>query len=140
MKLRAEVIPYSSVVGGGVTLHDETGAVVGQLLLRGFTPNPRGPMPVGDPYKEAYVACCERIAAAINAGQAERQVRHVKRDTIYDVLPEALFQVSEPTSTKSRGISDGDPVTVYRNPDGKLFVRFPDEMVAPRFVDAAPEA
>jgi hypothetical protein len=37
MKLRAKVVPYSSIVGGGVTLLDEKGAARFILSLRGTT-------------------------------------------------------------------------------------------------------
>ncbi len=131
MKLTASVIPFSSIVGTGVMLQDETGVVVGQLSLLnaavGRTP-------------EEMVAFATRIAEAINAGQPERQVTHTKRGSTYDVVASAaLFQVSDMdlsltpnVGRKSRRITDGDPVTVYRNEHG-TFVRFPDEMVSPRF-------
>ncbi len=35
--MRASVIPWSSVVGTGILLKDETGVVAGQLALHGVT-------------------------------------------------------------------------------------------------------
>lgn len=35
MKLKAQIVPYSSIVGGGVLLLDERGAAVFQIGLRG---------------------------------------------------------------------------------------------------------
>lgn len=131
-RLTASVIPFSSIVGTGVLLQDETGAVVGQLSLLGAAWLD----------KTEQVPLCERIARAINAGQAERQVTHTKKGTTYDVVAgEALFQVSGspvPGGLKpGRIVEDGDPVTVYRNREGIHFVRFPDEMVSPRFEEVS---
>lgn len=127
-RLAASVIPFSSVVGTGVLLQDETGAVTAQLSLlnasTGRTP-------------EEMVAFADHIARAINAGQAERQVTHTKKGTTYDVIASrALFQVSDADDrlpmVEARPIQDGDEVVVYHNEHG-TFVRFPDEMVSPRF-------
>lgn len=143
MKIRAEVIPFSSVVGGGVILHDEAGRIMGQLMLMNIDAS----APVIDAeliatYRDRYVALCERVAAAINAGQAESQVTHIKKGTTYDVVAsKALFQVSNADGdlriVDARAIQDGDEVTVYRNEHG-TFVRFPDEMVLPRFEKVQP--
>lgn len=127
MKITAQAVAFSSVVGSSIMLLNEAGACVGMLGLMNAT-EARTP--------EEMTAFAERIAAAINAGQAERQVRHFKKpDVVYDVIADkALFQVSTRNliEAKSRTIADGDPVTVYRNEHG-TFVRFPDEMVPPRF-------
>ncbi|KQS75081.1 hypothetical protein ASG32_08260 [Methylobacterium sp. Leaf361] len=128
MRITAQAVAFSSVVGSSITLHNEAGAVVGMLGLMNAT-QARTP--------EEMTAFAERIAAAINAGQAERQVRHFKNGRTYDVIAEkALFQVSYKTEemgrANTRAIHDGQPVTVYRNEHG-TFVRFPDEMVPPRF-------
>lgn len=143
-KITAQVVPYSSIVGGGVMLLNEQGRCIGQLGLMNFSQKvPDGTIPLKT-YKDEYVEMCERIAAAINTGGTPvSQLKHYKSDTVYDVVAEeALFQVSEPhpsasalfgTNTKARLVVDQDPVLVYRNPDGKHFVRFPDEVVEPRF-------
>ncbi|BAQ50343.1 hypothetical protein [Methylobacterium aquaticum] len=132
-KITAKVIPFSSVTGSGITLHDETGAVIGMMPLRGFGAD----LPAGlEAFKVGCVAVCERIAAAINAGQPERQVRHLKRDQVYDVVAgEALFQTSVQSALgkagpgKMRLLRDGDPLTVYRNNElGMTFVRVPEEV------------
>lgn len=130
MKLTAQAVAFSSVVGSSIMLLNEAGACVGMLGLMNAT-EARTP--------EEMTAFAERIAAAINAGQAERQVRHAKKGSVYDVAASAaLFQVSmqtelgKPGPGKVRLVRDGDPVTVYRNEHG-TFVRFPDEMVPPRF-------
>lgn len=144
MTITAKIIPYSSVVGSGVTLHDETGAVLGQLALHGFPP----PKPEITPENvrtqvEAYKAMVDRIARALAIGlpATERQVFHPGRGSTYDVVADAaLFQVSAPSmgdgktpfKPRCRVIEDGTPVTVYHNEHG-TFVRFPDEMVSPRF-------
>ncbi|WP_273288204.1 hypothetical protein [Methylorubrum populi] len=124
--LRAEPIPYSSVVGAGVLLHDETGKVIGKIALLGVEGG-----------REAQEALRDRLVKAISAGQPERQVTHTKRGSTYDVVASAaLFQVSDRQDLhgipKGRIVEDGDPVTVYCNEHG-TFVRFPDEMVSPRF-------
>ena len=58
-RLRASAIPYSSVVGGGIALKDETGAYVGQLtLLNGghrFT-------------RDQYESICAQVLTKINTG------------------------------------------------------------------------
>lgn len=128
MALKAEVIPFSSIVGTGVMLIDENGAVTAQLALMNASTS-RTP--------EEMLAFAETIARAINAGQPERQVTHTKKGSTYDVVAgRALFQVSDRQDLhgipKGRIVEDGDPVTVYRNQHG-TFVRFPDEMVSPRF-------
>lgn len=139
MTITTKIIPYSSIVGSGVTLHDETGAVIGQLALHGFPP----PNPVITPEnakaaRAAYMAMVERIHRALTIGlpATERQVFHPGRGSTYDVVASAAsFQVSQPAwglSGKQRIVADGDPVTVYHNEHG-TFVRFPDEMVSPRF-------
>lgn len=126
-KVTAVPVAYSSVVGAGVMLCNPDGAVIVQLALL----NCHG----GRAEQEAIR---DRIVAAINNGQAEGRVEH-KNGGTYDVLPEALFQVSkqgglgEPGPGKVRLVRDGDPVRIYRNTEGKLFVRFADEMVPPRF-------
>ena len=60
----AKVVPWSSIVGTGVTLHAADGRVVGQLAL----------MNVGavtadtiDEIKRRHIALAQRVAAAINA-------------------------------------------------------------------------
>ena len=125
MKITAKVVPYSSVLGSSITLHDETGVVIGQLSLMNVAAG-----------RAAYEAMAVRIAAAINAGQPERRVHHPGRGATYDVVADAaLFQVSRGDmglDGPMRLITDGDPVTVYRNEHG-TFVRFPDEMVSPHF-------
>lgn len=129
-RLAASVIPFSSIVGTGVLLQDETGAVTAQLSLLNAS-TARTP--------EEMLAFAERMAAAINAGQPERQVFHPGRGSTYDVIASrALFQVSNPddrlTMVDARPVQDDDEVVVYRNEHG-TFVRFPDEMVSPRFED-----
>lgn len=126
MKLTATPIAYSSVVGAGVMLTNPDGVIVGQLAMLNVTGG-----------RAEQEAMRDRIVAAINAGQAERQVRHFKNGRTYDVIAEkALFQISHSVEelgrANTRAIHDGEPVTVYRNEHG-TFVRFPDEMVAPRF-------
>lgn len=126
MKLTAQAVAFSSVVGSSIMLLNEAGACVGMLGLMNAT-EARTP--------EEMTAFAARIAAAINAGQAERQVYHPGQGSTYDVIADkALFQVSTRNliEAKSRTIADGDPVTVYRNEHG-TFVRFPDEMLPPRF-------
>jgi hypothetical protein len=56
MKLTAKVVPYSSVVGSSVTLHDEAGAVVAIVMVS-------VPRPSLD-YKEVASPIIEKIAAA----------------------------------------------------------------------------
>lgn len=120
MKITAQPIPYSSVVGAGVLLHDETGKVIGKIALLGVEGG-----------REAQEALRDRLMKAISAGQPERQVTHTKRGSTYDIVADrALFQCSRPARRVE--IADGDPVTVYRNEHG-TYVRFPEEMVSPRF-------
>lgn len=38
MKLTAKPVPYSSIVGGGLTLHLQNGEVAGQIAFIGGTP------------------------------------------------------------------------------------------------------
>lgn len=133
MKITANPVPFSSVVGGGIMLLDESGACIGQLSLRGFPP---GSSVSVEELRKASNAMCEQIAAAINGAKVERRVHHAGRDTNYDVLPTALFQVSRGDMGLDGPmclVRDGDEVVVYRNRDGKHFVRFADEMVEPRF-------
>lgn len=136
MKITARGVPYSSVVGAGVLLADETGAVVAQLAMLNVAGG-----------REEAEAMRDRVVAAINAGGAGEQVRHFKTGATYDVVDaHALFQVSapsmgdgkEPFKPRCRVVEDGAPVTVYRNPEGMHFVRFPDEMVSPRFEKVEP--
>jgi len=133
-KVNAKVIPYSSVVGTGLTLHNEKGEVLGQFSFLNNAPG-AGPTDM--------VEFCEAMARAINAGQPERQITHTKKGSTYDVVASrALFQVSNPSEglfnasgpPKARVVYDGDEVTVYRNEHG-TFVRCPDEVVSPRFED-----
>lgn len=141
VKIKAEVIPFSSIVGGGVMLLDETGRCIGQLMLMNV--RVPGQQQVQDEvtveagaFRKTYTELAEHVRAALNAYQVERQVTHTKRGTTYDVVAErALFQVSAPPGLDgpARMIHDGDPVIIYRNPEGMHFVRFPDEMVSPRF-------
>jgi hypothetical protein len=140
-KITAQTLAYSSVVGGGVLLFDDTGQVIGQLMLRGLKPSDANRPNTAEQWekdKAEYVAFCDRIATAINAGQPEHQVRHYKRAEPYDVVAsEALFQVSDEDEglpvACGRIVTDGAKVVVYRNPQGMHFVRFPDEMIEPRF-------
>lgn len=132
-KFTAKVVPFSSITGASITLHNEDGAVIGQLQLRGFHPDPTSPMPVGEPYRTAAVALCDRVAIAINAGQPEHQVKHLKRGSTYDVMASAaLFQASNTVGIAGPGayvLRDGDPVTVYRNNELSMtFVRVPPEV------------
>ncbi|MFC7661666.1 hypothetical protein ACFQWF_00945, partial [Methylorubrum suomiense] len=61
-RVRANPTFYSSVVGAGIMLHDETGAVVGQVAILGVAGG-----------RAEQEAMRDRLAAAINAGQAEGQ-------------------------------------------------------------------
>lgn len=134
MKITAIATPFSSVVGTGLVIKDETGAVIAYLPIRGFDLERKLD---GREYAIEATKLVERVAAAINAGQFERQISHTKRGTTYDVVASAaLFQVSD-TTTGVREVVDGDPVTVYRNDHG-TFVRFPDEVVSPRFEPVKP--
>lgn len=66
MNLTAKVVPFSSMVGSGVTLHDESGAVVGQLALLNTGPmkdDPANP----DEWKRRQIAFAEEVAERINA-------------------------------------------------------------------------
>ncbi|QSY98590.1 hypothetical protein J2J97_32315 (plasmid) [Rhizobium bangladeshense] len=71
-----------------------------------------------------------------------KRVRHFKNQKTYQVLGEALFQISkshsdfDPSTKPVRYIEDGDKVEVYQSEEeGLLFVRFPDEMNDPaRFI------
>jgi hypothetical protein len=130
-RITAKPTSYSSVVGAGILLEDANGKILGQLGVIGVGG--------GRADQEAMQA---RLVAAINAGQAESQVRHYKRAEPYDVVAsEALFQVSEPDASlvtvmgadAARLVEDGAKVVVYRNPEGMYFVRVPDEVVEPRF-------
>lgn len=128
MKITAQGVAFSSVVGCSVMLLNEEGACVGMLGL----------MQV-DGGRAEQEAMRDRVVAAINNGPTEGRVYHAGRGSTYDVLArKALFQVSyglkELGRSNTRPIHDGEPVTVYRNEHG-TFVRFPDEMVPPRFED-----
>lgn len=60
-RLRARAIPYSSVVGGGVMLLDETGAVLGQLIL----------LNGGHRFsREQHESICAQVIARINGGDS----------------------------------------------------------------------
>ena len=60
--LTAKVVPYSSIVGQSVTLHDETGKVIAMLIIS--VPNP------DVPFKETAIPLAERIAGYFNADWA----------------------------------------------------------------------
>ena len=126
MKITAQGVAFSSVVGCSVMLLNEEGACVGMLGL----------MQV-DGGRAEQEAMRDRVVAAINNGPTEGMIYHAGRGSTYDVLArKALFQVSyglkELGRSNTRSIRDGEPVTVYRNEHG-TFVRFVDEVVAPRF-------
>lgn len=81
-------------------------------------------------YDELYAAA---RPAAPEAQGAER-VRHVKRGTEYEVLGEAVAQVS---AVGGRVLGDYDKLTVYCGSDGRLWCRFTDEFRDGRFVPAS---
>lgn len=62
MKLSAQPVPYSSVVGSGIMLCDEGGAVVAQLAV--MVPDP------GRDYQETAKEVTRQIVEAFN-GRAE---------------------------------------------------------------------
>ena len=65
-----------------------------------------------------------------------RMVRHLKRNSTYDVLGDAEVQIStrDGMPASSRPLHEGDRLTVYRaHENGKLYLRFPDEFADGRF-------
>ena len=82
--------------------------------------------------------------ASVSAVTAERHVRHLKRGSVYAVLGAATAQVSRGTVPASgtlpigRILRDDATVVVYVGADGRLWVRFPDEMNDGRFETIAP--
>lgn len=71
------------------------------------------------------------------------QVRHLKRQSTYDVLGEGTVQISVGQACAAfdgsevehgRLLAEGDKMTVYRaHEDGELYLRFPDEFNDGRF-------
>ena len=82
--------------------------------------------------------------ASVGGVLAERHVRHLKRGAVYAVLGAATAQVScgtVPASGRTpagRILRDDATVVVYVGADGRLWVRFPDEMNDGRFETIAP--
>lgn len=78
------------------------------------------------------------------------RIRHLKRQSTYEVLGKAAFQVStgvainrvgENFGKQERRVVDGDIVIVYKSEDdGKLYARFPDEFTHDRFEDLSSES
>lgn len=64
MNITAKVVPFSSVVGSSVTLHDETGKVVCQLALLNT-----GTSGDAQEWKRRQTSFAEEIAARLNAPQ-----------------------------------------------------------------------
>lgn len=69
MKIEAEVIPYSSVVGSGVMLKSPDGPVVAQLAIIGVL-LPKSDDPKGS-HREASEALAEMIARVLNGQELE---------------------------------------------------------------------
>jgi len=63
MKLTAKSVPYSSVVGGSVAIHDEKGAVVALIMVS--IPDP------SRDYKATATPIIEHIVKAMNADPLE---------------------------------------------------------------------
>lgn len=61
MDIRAEVVPYSSVVGSGVMLADATGRCIAILGLMNVH---------GDDHKKASIEIAEYVAKKINEGRS----------------------------------------------------------------------
>ena len=65
MKLTAKIVPYSSVVGQSVALHDEAGAVVAIVIIsipdpsRNYKDTAR---PIAEQIKAAFLSPRERLA------------------------------------------------------------------------------
>lgn len=68
MILKAKVTPYSSIVGGGLLLTDETGAARFVVSLRGTTAGIT---------KEETEAISSRLASLIEAGGLSVPARHL---------------------------------------------------------------
>jgi hypothetical protein len=66
MKVTAKPVPYSSIVGGGITLHASTGEVMGQIAF--FGGSPKHSFNTGD----THVKLAENLSKLINdAGGVE---------------------------------------------------------------------
>lgn len=87
------------------------------------------------------------LAVALVGGEpATGYVRHLKRGSVYAVLGEATAQVStgefsrrgETGDELERPLCDGEHLVVYVGTDGRLWVRFSDEMNDGRFAPLAP--
>lgn len=88
------------------------------------------------------------LVPLVRAPAIVRRVRHLKRNSVYEVLGEAQAQVSTGADGKpiglglvrQRSLVENAKVTVYRDPhEGRLFVRFPDEFEDGRFVTITKE-
>jgi hypothetical protein len=66
MNLTARVVPFSSVVGSSVTLHDKSGKVVCQLALLNTGPHTDDPAE----WKRRQTTFADEVAARFNAGRA----------------------------------------------------------------------
>lgn len=63
-----------------------------------------------------------------------KQYRHLKRDSVYNLISIGMMQVSEgdapnPRNLPARVVTDGMPLVIYAsvNVPGMYFIRFPDE-------------
>lgn len=92
MKLKAEAIRYSSVVGGGVLLLDERGAAAFQLALIGTTKGIS---------KDQNGVIAARLVELINTHGLE----------IADPPPPAPKDPPPPVDRSQRTLTDGSPVT-----------------------------
>lgn len=63
MNLTARVVPFSSVVGSSVTLHDESGKVVCQLALLNTGPHNDDPVE----WKRRQITLADEVAKRFNA-------------------------------------------------------------------------
>lgn len=134
--LPRHVLIERDVVNALVALTDAFLQVHGRFPLDRVTPEQ---VAINDAMQEAYRLIGQPKTndrkRKVSTLLRRRRVRHLKRNSTYQVLGEAEAQVSKGTLAEhGRLLSEGQKITVYRAEEGgKLWVRFPDEFEDGRY-------